>query len=52
MLSDVCPAETAKVEKSALVLVPSQEGQTWRWSRLAKLPKTSNLWRQVRQENS
>jgi len=43
---------TAKVEKSAFVSVPSQDGQTCRSSRLAKLPKTSNVWRHVRQENS
>jgi hypothetical protein len=34
---------TAKVENIALVLVLSHSGQTWRWSRLAKPPKTSNV---------
>jgi hypothetical protein len=43
---------TAKVENMALVLVLSHSGQTCRWSRLAKPPKTSNVCRQLRQENS
>ncbi len=43
---------TAKVENIALVLVLSHSGQTWRSSRLAKPPKTSKVWRQLRQENS
>ena len=43
---------TAKVENIALVLVLSHSGQTWRWSRLAKPPKTSKVCRQLRQENS
>jgi hypothetical protein len=43
---------TANVENIALVLVLSHSGQTWRWSRLAKPPKTSKVWRQLKQENS
>lgn len=43
---------TAKVENIALVLVLSHSGQTWRWSRLAKPPKTSKVCRQFKQENS
>jgi predicted TIM-barrel fold metal-dependent hydrolase len=43
---------TAKVENIALVFVLSHSGQTWRWSRLAKPPKTSKVWRQLRHENS
>jgi hypothetical protein len=50
--SEVAAPVTAKVENSALVFVPSQEGQTWRSPRALNLPSTSNLWRQVRQENS
>jgi hypothetical protein len=42
----------ANVEKRALVLVPSQRGQTCFCSRLSYRPKTSNVWRQLRQENS
>jgi predicted TIM-barrel fold metal-dependent hydrolase len=34
---------TAKVENIALVLVLSHSGHTWRWSRLAKPPKTSKV---------
>jgi hypothetical protein len=43
---------TANVENIALVLVLSHSGQTCRWSRLAKPPKTSKVCRQLRQENS
>ena len=43
---------TAKVENIALVFVLSHSGQTCRWSRLAKPPKTSKVCRQLRQENS
>jgi hypothetical protein len=43
---------TAKVENIALVFVLSHSGQTWRSSRLANPPKTSNVCRQLRQENS
>src|ERR1700704_551431 len=43
---------TAKGENIALVFVLSHSGQTCRSSRLAKPPKTSKLWRQLRQENS
>jgi hypothetical protein len=43
---------TAKVENMTFVLVLSHSGQTWRSSRLAYPPKTSNVWRQLRQENS
>ncbi|HEX9095752.1 MAG TPA: hypothetical protein VF990_06560 [Candidatus Dormibacteraeota bacterium] len=43
---------TAKVENIALVLVLSHSGHTCRWSRLAKPPKTSNVCRQLKQENS
>jgi hypothetical protein len=43
---------TANVENIALVFVLSHSGQTWRWSRLAKPPKTSKVCRQLRQENS
>jgi hypothetical protein len=43
---------TAKVENIALVFVLSHSGQTWRASRLANPPKTSNVCRQLRQENS
>jgi hypothetical protein len=43
---------TAKVENIALVLVLSHSGHTWRSSRLAYPPKTSNVWRQLKQENS
>jgi len=42
----------AKVEKSARVRVPSQEGHTWAASRLAKPPKTSNRCAQSAQANS
>ena len=43
---------TAKVENIAFVFVPSHSGQTCRSSRAAYLPKTSNVCRQLRQENS
>jgi hypothetical protein len=43
---------TANVENMTLVLVLSHSGQTWRSSRLAYPPKTSKVWRQLRQENS
>ena len=42
-LEDWLLPTTAKVENIALVLVLSHSGQTWRWSRLAKPPKTSKV---------
>ena len=42
-LADWLLPTTAKVENIALVLVLSHSGQTWRWSRLAKPPKTSKV---------
>jgi len=42
-LEDWLLPTTAKVENIALVLVLSHSGQTWRWARLAKPPKTSKV---------